>query len=51
MSDCHEGTYVITLPDGPGGSGSMVGTSSGTTAGVAGSGSEQYTLTPLESCG
>ena len=47
----YEGTYVITLPNGPGQPGSMVATSSGTISGVAGSGSETYTLTPLQACG
>ena len=47
----YEGTYVITLPTGPGQAGSMVATSSGTISGAGGSGSETYTLTPLTTCG
>ena len=41
-----EGTYVITLPDGPGAAGTMVGGGGGTVAGQYGSGSESYVLTP-----
>jgi len=47
----YEGTYVITLPNGPGQPGSMVATSSGSISGAGGSGSETYTLKPLTSCG
>lgn len=47
----YEGTYVITLPNGPGKPGSMAATSSGQIAGQGGSGTEKYQLTPLDSCG
>ena len=47
----YEGTYVITLPNGPGQAGAMVATSSGSISGAGGSGSETYSLTPLTSCG
>jgi hypothetical protein len=42
----YEGTYQITLENGLGTPGSMVATSSGSIAGQAGSGSENYALTP-----
>ena len=42
----YEGTYQITLSDGLGSPGSMIASSSGTIAGQAGSGSENYVLTP-----
>ena len=42
----YSGTYSITLSDGLGSPGSMIGTSSGQIHGEAGSGSENYTLTP-----
>jgi hypothetical protein len=42
----YEGTYQITLENGLGSPGSMIGTSAGSVAGQAGSGSENYTLTP-----
>jgi hypothetical protein len=47
----YDGTYVITLPNGPGQPGTMVGHIVGTTAGAAGSGTDHYTLTPLTACG
>lgn len=43
----YQGTYTITLPQGPGFPGTMTGTGSGTIAGQAGSGTETYTLTPV----
>ena len=43
----YEGTYQVTLPDGPSKPGTMVGAGSGTVAGQAGSGSETYALTPV----
>jgi hypothetical protein len=46
----YAGTYTISLPNGPGQPGSMAATSSGSIAGQAGSGTERYALTPLESC-
>jgi hypothetical protein len=46
----YAGTYQIVLTDGLGSPGTMSGTSSGQIAGQAGSGTENYTLTPLESC-
>jgi hypothetical protein len=42
----YAGTYQISLEDGLGSPGSMIGTSGGTIAGEAGSGSENYVLTP-----
>jgi hypothetical protein len=42
----YEGTYLITLEDGLGSPGAMVASSGGTVAGQAGSGSENYVLTP-----
>ena len=45
------GTYSITLPDGVGKPGTMVGQGPGVIAGASGSGTEHYTLTPLEKCG
>ena len=42
----YEGTYQITLQNGLGTPGSMIGTSSGSVAETAGSGSENYVLTP-----
>ncbi len=46
FSSHYEGTYEISLPDGPGKPGTMVGTGSGSVAGQAGSGTENYALTP-----
>ncbi|HEY7626773.1 MAG TPA: hypothetical protein VH761_06890 [Ilumatobacteraceae bacterium] len=46
----YTGTYEITLPPGPGLPGSMIGTGGGSIAGQAGSGSENYVLTPAEPC-
>lgn len=46
----YTGAYEITLPDGPGQPGTMTGFGSGTVAGQAGSGTENYTLTPIEPC-
>ena len=46
----YTGTYAITLPDGPGKPGTMSAPATGSTAGNAGSGSLEYTLTPLASC-
>jgi hypothetical protein len=42
----YEGTYQITLENGLGTPGTMVATSGGSIAGQAGSGSENYVLTP-----
>jgi hypothetical protein len=42
----YSGNYDITLEDGLGSPGTMVATSGGTIAGQAGSGSENYVLTP-----
>ncbi|MEP7213232.1 MAG: hypothetical protein ABI791_09165 [Acidobacteriota bacterium] len=44
------GTYTISLPDGPGKPGKMVGTGPGSAMGHRGSGTENYTLTPIEPC-
>jgi len=46
----YRGTYAITLPSAPGQPGSMIGTGDGSIAGQAGSGSENYTLTPADPC-
>ena len=48
-----EGTYKISLPDGPGKPGTMVGGGEGQITGdkvYTGSGVENYTLTPIEPC-
>lgn len=50
FSSHYTGTYQITLPAGPGEAGSMIGTGSGSVAGQAGSGSENYVLTPADPC-
>jgi hypothetical protein len=42
----YAGTYQITLENGLGTAGSMVASSGGSIAGEAGSGSENYALTP-----
>ncbi len=42
----YEGTYEISLSNGLGSPGSMIGSSGGSIAGQAGSGSENYSLTP-----
>ena len=44
----YEGTYLITLENGPGTPGSMVATSGGSVADQAGEGSENYALTPAK---
>ena len=44
------GTYTITLPNGPGRPGTMVGTGPGSAMGHTGSGTENYTLTPIPPC-
>ena len=44
------GTYTITLPDGPGKPGKMVGQGPGSAMGHTGSGTENYTLTPIPPC-
>jgi hypothetical protein len=44
------GTYTISLPDGIGKPGTMTGGGAGSAAGYTGSGTEKYTLTPLEPC-
>lgn len=46
----YTGTYEITLPPSPGLPGSMIGTGSGSVADQAGSGSENYVLTPADPC-
>ncbi len=49
MFDSHyTGTYTISLPPGPDLPGSMIGAGAGSIAGQAGSGSENYVLTPAE---
>ena len=45
------GTYTISLPDGPGKPGTMTGQGSGSVLGkYTGTGTEKYTLTPIEPC-
>jgi len=44
------GTYTISLPDGLGKPGTMTGGGSGSAGGATGSGTEKYTLTPIEPC-
>jgi hypothetical protein len=47
------GTYTISLPDGPGKPGTMTGGGAGQVTGdkvYTGSGTEKYTLTPIEPC-
>ena len=46
----YAGTYQVILSDGLGSPGTMSGTSSGQIAGQAGSGTENYVLTPAEPC-
>ena len=45
-----QGTYAITLPDGPGHPGTMVGAGPGVIMDAHGSGTENYVLTPLSTC-
>jgi hypothetical protein len=44
----YEGTYLITFENGPGSPGAMVASSGGSVADAAGSGSENYVLTPAK---
>jgi hypothetical protein len=44
------GTYTISLPDGLDKPGTMTGGGDGSAAGYSGSGTEKYTLTPIEPC-
>jgi hypothetical protein len=44
------GTYTITLPEGGGKPGTMTGSGEGSAEGYSGSGTEKYTLTPIEPC-
>ena len=44
------GTYTISLPQGLGKPGTMTGGGEGSAAGHTGSGTEKYTLTPIEPC-
>ncbi len=44
------GTYTITLPDGGGKPGTMTGSGEGSAEGSTNSGTETYTLTPIEAC-
>lgn len=44
------GTYTISLPDGVGKPGTMTGGGEGSAGGRTGSGTEKYTLTPIEPC-
>jgi hypothetical protein len=46
----YQGTYEIVLSNGPGSPGTMSASSGGSIAGEAGSGTEQYVLTPAEPC-
>ena len=45
-----QGTYAITLPDGPGQPGTMVGAGPGVIMDAHGSGTENYVLTPMSTC-
>ena len=45
-----EGTYTISLPDGPGKPGTMTAEGSGSNVGRSGGGQHAYTLAPLSSC-
>ena len=48
----YSGSYIITLPDGPGQAGTMESFSGGQIADASGSGTEKYTLTPAkDQCG
>ena len=44
------GTYTISLPDGPGKPGTMTGGGAGSAEGYTNTGTEKYTLTPIEPC-
>ncbi len=44
------GTYTISLPNGLGSPGTMTGGGVGSAGGASNSGTETYTLTPMESC-
>lgn len=44
------GTYTITLPEGGGKPGTMTGSGDGSAEGHSNSGTEKYTLTPIEPC-
>ncbi len=44
------GTYTISLPEGLGKPGTMTGGGEGSAGGHTGSGTEKYTLTPIEPC-
>ena len=45
------GTYTIKLPEGGGKPGTMTGGGDGSAGGATDSGTEKYTLTPIEPCG
>ncbi len=45
------GTYTISLPDGLDKPGTMTGTGEGSAEGYSNTGTEKYTLTPIEPCG
>jgi hypothetical protein len=44
------GTYTVSLPDGPGKPGTMTGSGEGSAEGHTDSGTEKYTLMPIEPC-
>jgi hypothetical protein len=44
------GTYSISLPEGLDKPGTMTGTGDGSASGYTNSGTEKYTLTPIEPC-
>lgn len=50
MNTHGTGTYTISLPDGLDKPGTMTGTGEGSASGATNSGTEKYTLTPLEDC-
>lgn len=47
MNSNYTGTYTFTFPNGPKAPGKLVGGGSGSIAGQAGSGTENYTATPI----
>jgi hypothetical protein len=44
------GTYTISLPNGVGKPGTMTGGGAGSAGGYTNTGTEKYTLTPIEPC-
>jgi hypothetical protein len=50
MNTQGTGTYTISLPEGLDKPGTMTGSGEGSAEGYSGSGTEKYTLTPIEDC-